>query len=48
MLPLVGVVVLGRSSSSAAILVVVTASDVALPGVAVVVGMGVELVVGGW
>jgi len=42
----VGVVVLGRSSSSAAILVVVTASDMA-PGVAVVIGMGVELVVGG-
>jgi len=43
----VGVVVLGHSSSSAAVLVVVTASDVALPGVAVIVGMGVELVVGG-
>ena len=42
-----GVVVLGCSSSSAAILVVVMASDVALPGVAVVIGMGVELVVGG-
>ena len=42
-----GVVILGRSSSSAAVLVVVTASDVALPGVAIVVGMGAELVVGG-
>ena len=41
-----GVVVLGHSSSSAAILVVVTASDMA-PGVAVVVGVGAELVVGG-
>jgi len=46
MLPLVGVVVLGHSSLSAAILVVVMASDVA-PGVAVVIGVGVELVVGG-
>jgi len=43
MLSLVGVVVLGRSSLSAAVLVVVTASDMAFPGVAIVVG----LVVGG-
>ena len=43
-----GVVVLGCSSSSAAVLVVITVSDVALPGVAIVVGMGAELVVGGW
>ena len=42
-----GVVVLGHSSSSAAILVVVMASDMTLPGVAIVVGMGAELVVGG-
>jgi len=47
MLPLVGVIILGHSSSSAAVLVVVTVSDMALPGVAVVVGMGAELVVGG-
>jgi len=47
MLPLVGVVDLGHSLSSAAVLVVVTASDVALPGVAIVIGVGVELVVGG-
>ena len=47
MLPLVGVVILGCSSLSAAILVVVTASDMALPGVAIIVGMGAELVVGG-
>ena len=43
-----GVVVLGHSSSSAAVLVVVMASDMALPGVATVVGVGAELVVGGW
>jgi len=30
-----------------AFLVVTTVSDMALPGVAIVVGMGVELVVGG-
>jgi len=48
MLPLVGVVVLGCSSSSVAILVVVTANDMALPGVAIIVGVGAELVVGGW
>jgi len=46
-LPLVGVVILGCSSLSAAVLVVVTASDMALPGVAIIVGMGAELVVGG-
>jgi len=39
---------LGQTLSSAAVLVVVTASNVALPGVAVIVGMGAELVVGGW
>jgi len=44
---LVGVVILGHSSLSAAVLVVVTVSDVVLPGVAVIVGMGAELVVGG-
>ena len=40
-------VVVRRSSSSVAILVVVMASDVVLPGVAVVIGVGAELVVGG-
>jgi len=43
----VGVVFLGCSLSSAAILVVIMVSDVTLPGVAVVIGMGAELVVGG-
>ena len=43
-----GVVVLGCSSSSVAVLVVVTASDMALPGIAIIIGMGAELVVGGW
>ena len=43
-----GVVILGHSSSSAAVLVVIMVSDVALPGVAIVIGVGAELAVGGW
>jgi len=38
---------LGCSSLSVAILVVIGASDVALPGVAIIIGVCVELVVGG-